>query len=251
MLAFFGLNFRSQAKERDMRKTDMYTLIILVVLIAEFVFSCSAERDHSCEEGNTRGVIKYVDDDYVVPPPNYKPDDDTGDDTADDDTVEPLKEGDIVNGPWIDPDTGIAWAKPYMASDRFSAQYCGYVCEKMNESIPERWRSASITELRTLVRNCPNLETGGDCPLYDGASTSDDFTDKCRECGSDDAPACVLTDSIIDWWEKCPVLYSSTALTPQVDHPYAEAYFALNFELATMEYASAYEHELDCICLRN
>jgi len=82
---------------------------------------------------------------------------------------------------WEDPVTGLCWQDPPRDSTGdgvglYSAtQYC--------EGLGDGWRVPTIDELRSLVRGCAELETGGACGLND--------------------PNCLVED---ECWEDCSQL---------------------------------------------
>jgi len=70
---------------------------------------------------------------------------------------------------WQDPDTGLSWvrtAAPETVSWWKARDYCNEL-----ELGGDNWRLPTISELRTLVRNCPKLESGGACQVYDICSS--------------------------------------------------------------------------------
>lgn len=114
-------------------------------------------------------------------------DDDTGDDDdnqADDDTA--------ADGTWMDPGTGLIWQVdwelPYV-----DWQTAMDSCEDLTLGGSSDWRLPSIDELRSLIRGCPALETGGSCGVHGGCLTlscwnDDDCYHGCPLSGGSEGP---------------------------------------------------------------
>ena len=57
-------------------------------------------------------------------------------------------------------------------------------CENLAEGGFNDWRLPTISELRTLIQNCPATQNGGECELTDSClSDSDCFNNACKGCG--------------------------------------------------------------------
>ncbi|MDX9804649.1 MAG: DUF1566 domain-containing protein [bacterium] len=52
-------------------------------------------------------------------------------------------------------------------------------CENLGGRLP------AISELRTLIQNCPTTETGGECGVTDSCLSSDCWSYSCRGCKND------------------------------------------------------------------
>ena len=117
-----------------------------------------------------------------------------GDDDDDDDDDDNDDSGgdDDDNGPlttcWDDSTSGLYWFSIYNAIDYGypvtwdeAVEYCANLtdCENSN------WRIPTISELRTLVRECDKTETGGACGVTDDCLSYDNCYDEevCSGCG--------------------------------------------------------------------
>ena len=139
------------------------------------------------------------------------------DDDCDGATDELKDNGD---GTFTDPCTGLVWQNPpYDGTKLWDAakQYC-----TNNEAgLPGTgWHLPNISELRSLIRGCPNTETGGACGVTDVCSKCgvgqsclswNPCHDDCSYCSSGDGPAdgCYWPDEmegICDlYWSSSPV----------------------------------------------
>lgn len=87
---------------------------------------------------------------------------------------------------WVDPATGLEWQRPVFPDhdDAFVNWLAAKAyCEGLTWGDPARddWRLPTISELRTLVRDCPGTVTGGNCA----------YTDTCIEdCWEGDCWGC-------------------------------------------------------------
>jgi hypothetical protein len=71
-------------------------------------------------------------------------------------------------------------------------------CEQLSFDGYDDWRLPNITELRTLARNCPAIETVGSCPVEDGSGWDDwntEEADSCLECYTE------VSESSVCFWE--------------------------------------------------
>ncbi len=62
-------------------------------------------------------------------------------------------------------------------------------CNNLYKSGYKDWRLPSIDELRTLIENCPNIESGGECPVSENNSSLSSLYvgyGSCHGCESDD-----------------------------------------------------------------
>lgn len=55
-------------------------------------------------------------------------------------------------------------------------------CNTLVENGKSDWRMATISELRSLVQNCPATETGGSCTLTDDCLLYDCYNSTCKSC---------------------------------------------------------------------
>ena len=73
-------------------------------------------------------------------------------------------------------------------------------CETLEEKGFDDWRLPTISELRTLVRNCPATETGGSCGVTDSCLSNSCIDETCVGCDLDDSGKySVLGDSVWLW----------------------------------------------------
>lgn len=95
------------------------------------------------------------------------------------------EEGECISYYWVDSTTGLMWENPPTCAVNGAdgdLQAAIAYCAQLEHAGHDDWRLPTIGELRTLIRGCPNTETGGDCPV----------DDNCLHpyCGLDDCDGC-------------------------------------------------------------
>jgi hypothetical protein len=123
---------------------------------------------------------------------------------------------------WCDDTSDLCWQDPPYQKGRGLCWHAGInYCEQLSFDGYDDWRLPNITELRSLVRNCPTIETGGDCPIEHGSGW-DDWAiggESCLECYTEISPeticfwdptlkgTCNRIDeigSIVEYWSSSP-----------------------------------------------
>ncbi len=97
---------------------------------------------------------------------------------------------------WVctDPVTGLQWEQepwPYIVSNDWASAI--EYCENLDLD-GGGWRLPNITELRSLIRDCPSIELGGDCSVADASLA----------CGVEEEGICLLSESCTDHDDCAP-----------------------------------------------
>ena len=88
--------------------------------------------------------------------------------------------------PCKDLSSGLTWSAK--AQKTMNLDYAVSYCDNLTEGWYSDWHLPTISELRTLIQNCPGTETGGSCGV----------TDNClswNECGKDGCSGCTYDES--------------------------------------------------------
>jgi len=96
---------------------------------------------------------------------------------GDENLIEPPSNG----GTWTDPTTGYVWQNPpteYTMTWDNAVDYC-----KSLNLDGKQWHLPTISELRSLIRDCAATQTGGSCGVTDICSSSPCSTSACIGCG--------------------------------------------------------------------
>lgn len=73
-------------------------------------------------------------------------------------------------------------------------------CANLVEANYSDWRLPTISELRTLIKNCPTMETGGNCKVETNCLLSSCYSNVCSGCsGSSDGRYSKLGDAEWLW----------------------------------------------------
>lgn len=102
--------------------------------------------------------------------------------------------------PCKDSSTGLVWSgrSSYEMSWSMAVDYCN----NLYKGGYGDWRLPNIDELRTLVENCPNIETGGNCQVSEkNGSLSGLYLDwsACMRCGDNSNYSNKLNEKKIIW----------------------------------------------------
>ncbi len=140
--------------------------------------------------------------------------DDSGDSSTDGDTSgngEVLCED--VNGDSLcsDSESDLRWAQP-ISEQRYNWQAAIDYCEQFSYGGRDDWRLPTISELRSMVRDCDHTATGGECGITDGCLTASCLSNDCSGCSAgrcywDEA---LGSDCEIDLWSASEVTDAPT-----------------------------------------
>lgn len=89
-------------------------------------------------------------------------------------------------GSWFDPASGLCWQDTSTWDHRdwtAAADYCDSL--DLNGHGPGSWHLPSISELRSIVRGCPETETGGACGVSDSCLDDTCRDTSCSGCAGD------------------------------------------------------------------
>lgn len=82
---------------------------------------------------------------------------------------------------FLDAENGLAWELVPMGGNPNVADALGY-CESLTLLGSGGWRLPTVSELRSLMRGCPDTVANGACELTDDCATSDCRNDACDGC---------------------------------------------------------------------
>jgi uncharacterized protein (TIGR02145 family) len=153
-------------KSKHVRRGMKWHLLITAILAAIFLmtFACGDDDDDEDRGG-----------DYVP-----SEDDDDAESDDDDDTSGVFScDGDVC----IDQLSGLTWQNDDGCCDRYSWEEAKDYCQNLVLGGYDDWHLPSIDELRSLIRGCSQIETGGSCSITDECSNNFDCWDaSCIGC---------------------------------------------------------------------
>jgi hypothetical protein len=96
----------------------------------------------------------------------------------------------VGGGMYFDSETGLAWEN-IPASGDISWSAAQSYCEDLVIYGHDDWRMPTISELRSLIRGCPDTETGGECGVTDSCATESCNNSACQtaNCPATNGPA--------------------------------------------------------------
>jgi uncharacterized protein DUF1566 len=147
---------------------------------------------------------------------------DTDTDTdSDTDTDEGCNAASAPEYTWCDETTGLLWENPHMdAPAGISWSSSSAYCANMELGDFNDWRMPIIDELRTLVRDCPGTEPGGDCGVTQsclGSECAGSACDGCTLLGGPGGDGCYWNTDLEGICEET-VYWSSSSVEDQTDH---------------------------------
>jgi len=172
---------------------------------------CECAAEVVCEDGETQGC--------------FCPDGTTGNQSCNADgsgweVCECIDDGEQ----WCDETSDLCWQDPPYQKGRGLCWHAAInYCDQLSFDGYDDWRLPNLNEERTLVRNCPTIEAGGDCPIEDGSDFDDWMAsgEICLECYTEISPeticfwpqelqgTCNRIDehgSPVEWWSSSPVV---------------------------------------------
>ncbi len=113
-------------------------------------------------------------------------------------------------GGWPDDTSGLCWQHP-PAEEAFTWPEAIQHCDGLVLNGRDDWRLPSVSELRTLIRGCPDTEPGGSCLLEDGCEESIDCAvGACPGCTYKEGPGAAGCYWDADLGEVCGCFWSFT-----------------------------------------
>ena len=113
---------------------------------------------------------------------------DASEDTIEDDEIQTEDvEIESTGGTWTDPSSGLTWQNPPAESEMTWQDALDY-CESSTRDSHADWHLPTISELRSLMRGCPDTQTGGSCGVVDECLSGACSSDKCYGCSGDEGP---------------------------------------------------------------
>ena len=140
-----------------------------------------------------------------------------------------------ISSEWQDPTTGYIWQKTPPTVTKSWQGAIDY-CTGLKLDDISGWHLPTISELRTIIRGCPETETGGACGVEDpGCLDSTNCWDECFGCSG----GCYLDSNLAG---PCSVYWSSS--------PHAKfsgfAWF-VNFEDGQLDYGQYDKYDVRCV----
>ena len=183
-------------KKRGVSVKFKVLLACMICLIFSSFINCGEDEDENetklvCEDDDDA----TDDDDMVEDDDNFTDDDMVGDDDTDDDSLndddaaddDVTDDDDAVGETWTDETTGLTWIYEPEDIGDFPEDAIVF-CDHLKVNGFNDWRLPSISELRTLVRGCEQLEPGGLCQVTDECLEYSCWDTNCHICEPEFGP---------------------------------------------------------------
>lgn len=110
-------------------------------------------------------------------------------------------DGKRCDKPYNDPATGLFWSRRSPADMKWKA--ASTYCDSLSEEGFSDWHLPTISELRTLIQNCPGTETGGECKVSDSCLSLEECHDydlcECNYDPDESGKYSKLSDTNVLW----------------------------------------------------
>ena len=146
-------------------------------------------------------------------------------------TLQQLPECSEGTTPCLDTATELAWSSK---SEEIEWEDALSYCEDLEEGGYSDWRLPNIDELRTIIRNCPGVQTGGECPASEPDYLSLYDTDEACRC--DESMSNIFSDE-----EEEKALWSSSVVSDDTDYIWFIDFYIYNRDLGYVLWNSVAE----------
>ena len=147
--------------------------------------------------------------------------------------------------PWKDPDSKLAWSSKY--TEKILWNEAVSYCENLDEDGHSDWRLPNISELRTLIKDCPASITGGTCPVTESCTSFVScFSEECG-CYTEPDYNAANRYSKIDNLNGPSGIFWSSSLVPDLEDYHR---WCINFSTALINSCDA-RVESNVRCVRN
>ena len=131
------------------------------------------------------------------------------------------------SGVWTDVSTGLMWQNP-PSFKYYKWNAAEFYCGALSLAGFSDWRLPSITELRTIIRDCPWTEwdSGTNCAVGDGCLSKSCYdSESCRWCPDYEGTSngCYWPDEMLG--PPCPFYWSSSRVDGDAVYAWGVSYF--------------------------
>ena len=136
---------------------------------------------------------------------------------------------------------GLMWSS--ISADKMNWSDAGSYCENLGEEGYDTWRLPNISELRTLIQNCENSQTGGVCAVSEPGQLSSEYSSDncaCESTENNEGFYSALGDDDTVW------LWSSSSL--KEDRENSDYAWVVDFSSADIRFKDkSLTHSVRCV----